>query len=92
MIAFLALVFSLRAVLARGRAGADPLSDRVAAVAALPVGRHRPARSARPGLGRSDASRAIAQRTVSSFPRLKATRPATVIPLEVRRLVISLAS
>ena len=86
------MVFSLRAVLARGPAGADSLSNRVAAVAALPVGRNRRPWSARPGLGRSDASLAIAQRTVSSFPRLKAARPATVTPLKVCRLVIPLAS
>src|SRR5229473_6334628 len=36
-----ALVFSLRAVLARGPAGSDLLSDRVAAVAALSADRHR---------------------------------------------------
>src|ERR1700687_3717037 len=87
-----ALVFSLRAVLACRLAGADPLSDRVAAVAALPVGRHRRPWSARPGLGRSDASRATAQRTVSSFPRLKGARSSTVMPLEVRRLVFPVAS
>src|ERR1700724_3762748 len=86
-----ALVFSLRAVLARRPAGADPLSDRLVAVAALPVGRHRRPRSARTGLGRRDASRAIAQRTVSPFPGLKAAR-SSVIPLAVRRLVISLVS
>ena len=87
----LALVLSLRAVLALGLAGVDPLSDRVAAVAALPVGRHRRPRSARTRLGRRDASRAIAQRTVSPFPGLKAAR-SSVIPLAVRRLVISLVS
>jgi hypothetical protein len=79
-------------VLARGRAGADSVSDRVAAVAALPVGGDRRPRRARPGLGRSDASRAIAQRTVSSFPRLKGARSSMVIRLEVCRLVFLLVS
>ena len=74
-----ALVFSIRAVLARRPAGADPLSDRVATVAALPRTRGRRPRGTRPGLGRSDASREIAQRTVSSFPRVTAAR-STAIP------------
>jgi len=87
-----ALVFSLRAVLARSPAGAGSLSDRVAAVAALPPGRDRRPRSTCPGLGRSDASRALAQRTVSSVPHLKGARSATVIRLEVRGLVFALVS
>src|ERR1039458_2194024 len=67
-----AMVFSLRAVLAPGAAGTDPLSHRVVAVAALPPARNRCPRSTRPSLGRRDASRALAERTVSSFANLKA--------------------
>jgi hypothetical protein len=47
-------------VLARGLAGADTLSHRMVALAALPRGRHRRPRSACLGLGRSDAARAPA--------------------------------
>src|SRR5258708_15477283 len=66
-----ALVFSLHPVLAHGPGGPDPVSHRVAAIATLPPGRHRCPRSSRPGLGRSDASRAPAQRPIPFFKNLK---------------------
>ena len=67
------MVLSLHSLLALGPASADHLPDRVAALAPLPFSRHSRARSLSPGVGRSNASRAPAERTVSSFQNLKLT-------------------
>jgi len=63
-------VLSLRRVLACGAVGADPLSDRVAAVAAVPRGRDCGPWRTRAHLGGSDAARALAQRAISAFENL----------------------
>src|ERR1700690_3061794 len=66
----LAVVFSFCDVLAAGVVGAGALSDRVAAVAALPNRWNRCPWRSRPGLGRSDVSRPLAERTVPLIARL----------------------
>ena len=69
------MVLSLHSLLAAGLVGVDHLPDRVAALATLPFSRHSRARSLSPGVGRSNASRAPAERTVSSVENLKLKLP-----------------
>jgi hypothetical protein len=67
----LAVVLSLRSVLALGAAGSDPVSDRVAVAAAISVGWNRSPRSARPRVGGSDVARALVERAIQVGTHLR---------------------
>ncbi len=65
------MVLSLPTLLALGAANVGSLSNRVAVVAAIPRGRHSGPWSVSPDLGGSNASCALAERTVSRVRNLK---------------------
>src|SRR6202035_3911173 len=62
-----ALVHSFTAVLAPGPARSGPVSHCVAAITALPPGRHSRSRSLGAGVGCGNASRTPTERAFSSF-------------------------